>query len=301
MNSMGLSVIISTCNREDILKKCLNALFEQTYPKSSYEIIVVDDGSTDGTENIVKEIIRKSPVKLRYFRQKNKGPAAARNIGIRNAKGKMILIIGDDIVSTPDLLKEHSIWHERYPDDNVAVLGYVTWSPEIEITPFMHWLENGGPQFSYYKLQNGYEVSWGNFWTCNISLKRQFLVDNGLFDEDFPYAAYEDSELGYRLYKKGLKLLFNKSGIAYHYHYISLDDACQRMIKVGESANIFSKKIQHETKLISNQPISKFLSKIKFAIYYLVARCYEKRRIKEKIFLYVMDYYWFIGNGRYNE
>lgn len=301
MRNPSLSVIIPTYNRKEILKKCLNALFNQTYPKSDYEIIVIDDGSTDGTEELVKSIINGSPCVLRYFKQENKGPAVARNVGIENANGEIILFIGDDIIATSTLLEEHIKWHKNYPEDNVAVLGYVTWSPEIEITPFMKWLENGGPQFAYYKLRHGQKVPWNSFWTCNISAKKRFLIENGLFDEDFPSAAYEDSELGYRLHKKGLKLLFNKSAIAYHYHYTSLDDACQRMIKVGESAYMFSKKTGREPKLISKSPMRRFLSKVKFAVYYLIARFYEKRKVKEKIFLYIMDYCWFVGSEKYDK
>ena len=246
MENLSLTIIIPTYNRKEILKKCLNALFIQTYSQSNFEIIVIDDGSTDGTEGVVKEIIKSAPVGLRYFKQANKGPAAARNAGIKNAQGDIVLLIGDDIIATKTLIEEHIKWHNSNPENNVSILGFVTWSPEIKVTPFMKWLENGGPQFCYYNLRHGQEVSWHRFWTCNISLKRRFLIGNGLFDEDFPYAAYEDSELGCRLQKKGLRLFYNKLAISYHYHYTSLDDACQRMIKVGESASIFSKKIGHK-------------------------------------------------------
>lgn len=295
---MKLSVIIPTYNRKNVLIKCLNALFEQIYPKSNFEIIVIDDGSTDGTESVVKEIIKKLPVELRYFKQENRGPGAARNVGIKNAKGDIVLFIGDDIIATPTLLEEHMKWHKSNPEDNVAILGFVTWSPEIEITPFMKWLENGGPQFHFWQIQDKTEIDIQKyFYTSNISLKREFLLDNNLlFDEDFPYAAYEDIELGYRLKKVRMILKYNKNAISYHYHCTSVDDACQRMIKVGESAYIFSKKMGHEPKLISKPSVRKLLSKVKFTIFYLIAKFYEKRRVKERIFLYIMDYYRLMGN-----
>ena len=271
---MGLSVIISTCNRKDILRKCLNALFGQTCLKSGYEIIVIDDGSTDGTENAVNEITRKSPVKLRYFKQENKGPAVARNVGIRNANGEIVLFIGDDIIAAPDLLEEHFLWHERYSDNNVAVLGYVTWSPEIKITPFMKWLENGGPQFSFWRIEDKVEVDTQRyFYTSNISLKRKFLLEkNGFFDEEFLYAAYEDNELGCRLKKKGLILKYNKNAIGYHHHFTSLNDACRRMIRVGESSQILAKKTGIDQKYYSRDVLREILSKFKLVIYYSFAR-----------------------------
>jgi len=294
---MNLTVVIPTYNRKDILKKCLKALFNQTYPYSDYEIIVVDDGSTDGTEELVKSLLNSARCTLRYFKQEHKGPAAARNVGIRNAKGEIILFIGDDIIATPTLLEEHSKWHREYPDDNVAVLGYVTWSPEIEITPFMRWLENGGPQFHFWQIKDRIEVDAQNyFYTSNISLKRKFLLENnGFFDEEFPYAAFEDNELGYRLKKAGMILNYNKEAVGYHYQYTSLNDACRRMIKVGEARIILAKKIKEEQIYHPKPLFRKILSKIKFIFYYLIAKFYEKRGIRENIFRYVMEHYYLIG------
>ena len=173
---LSLTVVIPTYNRKNILRKCLNALFNQSYPSSNYEIVVIDDGSNDGTEELVKSMKNSSPCALHYFKQKHKGPAAGRNVGIKNAEGRIILFIGDDIIAAPNLLEEHIKWHNKYPDDNVAVLGYVTWSPEIEITPFMRWLENGGPQFHFWQIKDKIDVDTSKyFYTSNISVKRKFF------------------------------------------------------------------------------------------------------------------------------
>ena len=295
------TVIIPTYNRAKILGKCLKAIQEQTYPKTDYEVIIINDGSTDVTEELVKSMINNSPCKLRYFKQeKNRGPAAARNVGIRNANGEIVLFIGDDIIATPTLLEEHVKWHKKYPEDNVAILGYITWSAEIKITPFMQWLENGGSQFAYWQIKDKIEVGPQYFYSSNISLKKKFLVENnGFFDEEFPYAAYEDTELGYRLSQKGLKLVFNKSAIGYHNHPTSLEDACQRMIKVGESSLLLAKKLGEEQIIPSKSFLKKILSKIKFFVYYRIAKFYERRAIKRSIFKYVMDYYLRIGVEKY--
>lgn len=310
MENLSLSVIITTYNRKEILKKCLNALFNQTYDQAQYEIIVIDDGSTDGTEELVKSMAKESPWVLRYFKQEKKGPAAARNVGIKNANGKIALFIGDDIVAAPTLLEEHSKWHGQYSDNNVAVLGYLTWSPEIEITPFMRWLENGGPQFHFWQIKDKIEVDpQSYFYTSNISLKREFLLkNNGFFDENFLYAAYEDIELGYRLKRKGLILKYNKDAIAYHHHYTSLRSACRRMIKVGESRGRFKKKLEENQNsfLSDNSLLRKILNREKSIARYLraklcypIAKFYEKRAIKGKIFGYALGYYLHIGARKY--
>lgn len=300
--SVYLSVIIPTYNRRDILFKCLGALMDQTC-KEIYEVLVIDDGSTDRTKELVESIARNSPYILRYFKQEHKGPAAARNVGIKNAQGEIILFIGDDIIATPTLLEEHSNWHRRYPDDNVAVLGYVSWSPEIEITPFMQWLENGGPQFAFWQVKGKVQVDTQNyFYTSNLSLKRKFLLDNnGFFDEEFPYAAYEDIELGHRLKKAGMILKYNREAVGYHYHYTSLDAACQRKIKVGESSGVLAKKLtEKRDSFLSNKSlIRRILSRCKFCVYYLLAKFYEKKAIKQNIFGYILSYCHYVGARRY--
>ncbi len=238
---MKLSVVIPSYNRKDTLLKCLNALFKQTYSKEGFEIIVIDDGSTDGTEFFIKEAIKSPPVELKYFRQENKGPAAAKNTGIRNANGKVILFIGDDIIATSTLLEEHSNWHREYPNDKAAVGGYVSWAKDTCVTPFMKWLENGGPQFTFNLIKKD-TVDYRYFITANISLKRNLLLRNGIFDEDFRYACYEDIELGYRLTNMGLKLLYNKNAVGHHSHTTSLINYERRMLNAGKSLRLFLNK-----------------------------------------------------------
>lgn len=301
---LNLTVIIPTYNRKEILRKCLEALFNQKYTQSEYEIIIVDDGSTDGTKNFVELTMKNSLCKIRYFNQVNKGPAAARNIGIRNADGKILLFIGDDIIADENLLNEHYKWHMKFSEDNIGVLGYITWSKEIEITPFMRWLENGGPQFCYWKIGDKIDVDPQNyFYSSNISFKKNFLIKNNeFFDEDFPYAAFEDNEFGYRLKKRGLILKYNKLAIGYHYHYTSLEDACKRMIKIGESYQILMSKLSQKEKTCSILAMLRSIARyIRAKISYPVAKFYEKRAIKSKIFYNVLEYWRHFGIEQYNK
>ena len=94
-----VSVVIPTYNRKDMLKECLESLFNQTYPKERYEIIVVNDGSTDGTEEVLNEYAKKAPCAFKWFTQQNKGPCVARNLGVKNARGEIICFIDDDCVA----------------------------------------------------------------------------------------------------------------------------------------------------------------------------------------------------------
>ena len=175
------------------------------------------------------------------FRCRTAARRPSRNYGIREAKGKLILFGDDDILPGPNLVAEHLAWHTKYPQACVGILGLVEWSPEVEPTPFMDWLAEEG-FFEYGRLKAGEEAGFGCFYSCNLSLKTDFLRENGLFDEDFKAYGFEDTELGYRLEKKGLRLLYNPRAIGYHYKFVSFRDACRRAKVVAAARRLFEKK-----------------------------------------------------------
>ncbi|MFZ0815184.1 MAG: glycosyltransferase, partial [Candidatus Sulfotelmatobacter sp.] len=179
---------------------------------------------------------------IRYFRQQNKGPAAARNVGIREASSELILFTDDDIIPRPTLVAEHLEWHKQHPEKEVAVLGNVDWDPNVGPTPFMEWYGSDGALFAYGHFHGKTDLDYIDFYTCNLSLKVQFLRNHGTFDEDFKIAAYEDIELAYRLRKVGMRLMYNPKAKAYHSQYISFDDACGRARKAMSAREIFKQK-----------------------------------------------------------
>ena len=237
----SLSVIIPTFNRKGLLGKALSGYLAQSSPQLIRELLVVDDGSTDGTESLVGEFSKRSPFPIHYFPQPNKGPAAARNVGIREARSNLVLFTDSDIVPKGDLVEQHIAWHQRNPNLNTAVLGYVTWPLEIKATPFMRWYGEGR-LFEFDKLRNKREASFHTFYTCNLSLKTEFLRTSGQFDEEFKRAAFEDVELGYRLSKQGLRLLYNTAAIGYHYQFFSFADACRKTLGNAAAAQLFLQK-----------------------------------------------------------
>lgn len=296
-----VSVIIPTYNRKSALKRCLSKLFAQDIPTYKFEIIVVDDGSTDGTGETIDGISSAGPVSVRYFRQDNRGPASARNIGIREASGGILLFLGDDIMASPGLISGHLSWHEKYSDPNVAVLGLITWSEDIRVTPFMYWLEHGGPQFGFQDLEGLTDADAARFfYSSNISVKKSFLIKNeGFFDEDFHHAAFEDLELGMRLKKAGLALKYNAAAAGYHEHFTSLASACRRMRTVGESGMILSGKIGKPI-MVQKKPVwLSAASAARYAIYYAAGRICEYAFINDHVYRYLMDYCLRSGREKY--
>ena len=234
----SISVILPTYNRVDALLVCLEHLGNQT--RDDFEVIVVDDGSGDLTEQHMQKFSLKTSLNLRYVRQENQGPAKARNVGISMARSPVCLIIGDDILASPRFVEAHLAVHEHRPELHVAAVGLTEWSDERQtVTKFMRWLDESGLQFGYRDLQAGVRPCWHHFYTSNLSVKTETLR-RFPFNEVFRKAATEDLELGYRIEKEfGLDLVFVPLAMAHHLHPTTFLQACRRMRGVGESMRIF--------------------------------------------------------------
>jgi glycosyltransferase involved in cell wall biosynthesis len=242
---MKLSVIIPTHNRADILKTCLEKVIAQK--GADFEVIVVDDGSTDNTEQVVRE-----SAGVYYIKQPASHQGVARNRGVKEATGEIIVFIGDDIFIEPDFLKRHHDIHAHYPEEHMAVLGYTTWDPNIEINDYMRFLESSGWQFGYQFLNPkviGHVEPYKFFYTSNISLKKSFF-EKEWFNEDFNCYGWEDIELGYRLWRHhGMKIYYEPQAVAYHHHIIKESDLPKKMRNIGKSAVHFH-RLQPEVRVI---------------------------------------------------
>ncbi|HPT07393.1 MAG TPA: glycosyltransferase family A protein [Candidatus Omnitrophota bacterium] len=300
------SIIIPTHDRVGVLAATLDALACQSFPMQTCEVIVVNDGSVDRTEEFLQANRLRYPFRLTVYSQLNKGPAAARNVGIRNALGKIILFLGDDMIADTKLVRHHYEMHQQHPAPHIGVLGFVTWASSLTITPFMRWLENGGPQFHYGHLSDKSRVPWKYFYTANVSVKKEFMtLCNELFDESFPYAAFEDSELGYRLAQHGFVLIYQKDAVVFHDHATSLIDACHRMEKLGFSAQIIGEKVPEYAyfcnEVKGRSLIRRFVRFFRYKLNFLRAAYYEKRCIQASVFEPVLRYWWQKGCQRYRK
>ncbi len=246
---MFFSVIIPTYNRADILKECLEALYNQSVSKQDYEVIVVNDGGKDNTNAVVATFIKKYKNFI-YIKQKNSGQGVARNTALKEARGEVIVLIGDDIIPTHDFLYEHQKFHYLYPEENSAVLGFTAWHPKLKINSFMEWMVNGssvlglfgGHQFAYEKLHGKKLADYNFFYTSNISLKKSLLYKYR-FDPAFSGYGWEDIELGYRLQKEAdLKIYYNSWAVGYHHHYMEESSLPKRMEAVGSASWVIHNK-----------------------------------------------------------
>lgn len=213
-----ISVVIPTYNRREVLRICLDALGRQSIAPSCYEVIVGDDGSTDGTDRMVGTVSTTLPMVVRYFRQENSGPGAARNRGLQLARAPLVLILNDDTIATPGLLAEHLRMHSAFPAPEVAILGRVTISPDVPPSIFARLHLDG----TFVHFADGEELDWTAFITANLSVKRDFLLAHGLFRAHlFPH---EDLELGERLRHRGLRIMYSARALGFHLHHLTESD-----------------------------------------------------------------------------
>jgi glycosyltransferase involved in cell wall biosynthesis len=276
-----LAVIIPTYNRADALVQCLWHLESQTF--KDFEVVVVNDGSTDSTDEQIRSYISKSPLSLRYIRQENKGPARARNHAISMVEAPICLMIGDDIFASPTLIEKHLQLHIGCPDAAVAALGLTDWSETGQtVTPFMRWINSEGLQFNYGELLRGETPNWRHFYTSNLSLKTKILKQFP-FDESFPYAAMEDIELACRIEAKhGLEMVFLTEALAFHLHPTTFLQACNRMIRVGESTEYFARLWPGKIK-ISQNPLKRALKRLILSIPMALPLCARLANLSIKL------------------
>jgi glycosyltransferase involved in cell wall biosynthesis len=198
------SIVIPTYNRKPILEKCLLALESQNY-SGEYEVVVVDDGSIDGTVDWLREI-KFSHVQL--FCQDHQGPSAARNLGIEKAIGDIIIFIDSDLVVLPGFLSAHEAKLQQgrsdAGDDRFFTYGRVVNTANFE-----------DPTSEPYKIT---DYSAAFFATGNVAIARHWLIEAGLFDMGFQLYGWEDLELGVRLKNLGLRLIKAPEAVGYHWH-----------------------------------------------------------------------------------
>ena len=205
---MNVSIVIPTYNRKPILIKCLHALENQKLNKliDSYEIIVVDDGSTDGTTKWIKENQINLPHVVLY-EQEHGGPALGRNLGVLKSTGDIIVFIDSDLVVVNNFLIHHvNKLHKYWLKKNKKCF---TYGSVINTSNFQNPLSEDS------KIT---DISFAYFATGNVAISKELLLDVGLFDTSFSLYGWEDLELGERLKKIGVKLIKCPDAKGFHWH-----------------------------------------------------------------------------------
>jgi glycosyltransferase involved in cell wall biosynthesis len=219
---MDATVVIPTYNRARLLRETLPMLLAQESAGFTYEIVFVINGSSDESESVLREASQTSGGKLRYFYiAPTGGPSAPRNRGIREARGEIVIILDDDVLPDPGLVAAHVAFHRSHPERECAALGEVYVPDRLMHDPMSLF-----HAFPYHEVRDKAELEYFHFWTCNVSIKREFMLSHGMFDEKFLY--YEDMVCGHKLRRSGMKLHFAAAARGQHLHQLAAGDVPEK-------------------------------------------------------------------------
>lgn len=247
-----ISVVIPSYNSRAFLEKCLVALSEQSAPSDAFEVIVVDDGSTDDTKSLQQQFA------IRYVHQENQGPAAARNTGFHHAKGDIVLYIDADCIATPHLVA--TVQDAFRAKDVVGLKGFYR-TQQKEIMARFAQLEY---EYKYLKIARYTYIDFVD--TYAAAYRRDLLMREGGFDARFRVASGEDIDLSYRLSSRGYKMIACQDMVVFHHHPDTLKKYIKRKYKVGFWRTLLYKN--HTQKIFSDShtPFS-----VKFQVVALMA------------------------------
>lgn len=203
-----VSVIIPTLNMQDLLRAAVESLFTQSYPKDRFEIIVVDNSSSDGTEAMVRSLQENSPCSLQYYRKENEGPGASRNFGIEKAKGDIVAFTDSDCVADPN-------WLKNGVTNMGAGIGFVQGKT----------IPNPDQTLRTFSRTQLITKENGMYPMCNIFYRKDALDQAGGFSPDFcglnfygkPRWGGEDTDLAWRVKRAGWECVFADDTLVYHH------------------------------------------------------------------------------------
>ena len=231
-----ISVVVPTYNRLVTLQRVIPALVAQDLRRGAFEVLVADSQSSDGTREYLAGIAAEYP-EVRHLPGPYTGRASARNAGIAAAQAPVVLFIDSDILASPDLLTRHLAHHEA-PGER-AVVGM-----EVQCDDFDAYLaKRADPALRapLHGLQPK-KLSWLYFLTGNASVTKSALDRVGRFDEAFTGYGHEDLELGYRLERAGIPIVYEPAAVNYHWQHIPWDEQQGKYELAGRSTVRFFRK-----------------------------------------------------------
>lgn len=224
-----LSIVIPTHNRAGRLKRMLAHLL-QLPELDRCEVIVVNDGSTDGTAAVLEEFRRARPEIVCVLTLANGGPGRARNRGAGLARGNRILFLDDDVFPHPGAIESQS----RMLDAGYAgSQGILPWHQEISQTPLIRYIESRGSEFGFAQVKDATRLDFLHVYTGNFAVLRSEFLKAGGFDESLRFSAFEDTVLGYQMVRNGARLALNKESVADHLRDMTEEGYVLRERKIG--------------------------------------------------------------------
>jgi glycosyltransferase involved in cell wall biosynthesis len=236
---LEISVVVPTYNRIDTLRAVLPTLLEQTLPADAYEIVIADSRSDDGTVEYLRDVCASQGEHVRYVPGAYAGRGAARKAGIGAARAPVVLFTDADILASPTLLERHADGQRASGGRRTAIVGC-----ELQVRTLDDYRlqrEDAQRRHPLHPATRRH-LSWLYFLTGNASVRREDLLRVGCFDEQFTGYGHEDLELGYRLQKDGVEIVYDAEAVNYHWHPVGFAEQVGRMELAGVSTVRFYNK-----------------------------------------------------------
>jgi len=202
------SVIIASYNRREMLRRCLESLAVQTQDPATFEVVVADDGSADGSAEMAEEM--PTPFSLRVLRLENGGQSAAQRVAVDSCTSPLCLLLDDDVIAAPELVAEHLAGHREHPA-SIGIGSLRQTAPDAG-----DWYAHtfAGLWNDHYEGLEEREARWNDCWGGNLSFPRSAVVAIGGIPTDLP-AAF-DFDLALRLVGAGLQPRFLPRALGTH-------------------------------------------------------------------------------------
>ncbi|HKX19326.1 MAG TPA: glycosyltransferase family 2 protein [bacterium] len=234
----AISVIVPTRQRREAVRRLLAALGRQTLAADRFEVIVSVDGSNDGTSEMLDQL--PTSYALRRVFQPHGGRAAACNAGVRAAQGETVVLLDDDMAPVPECLSAHLCAHAAHP--RTGVLGAVPVEIGESVPPVAAYIADRFGRHLAKISAPGYSFQVRDFYSGNFSIRRDLLVDVGLFDEAFTIYGNEDIDLWLRLARAGVGLRYSAAAIAYQCYSKTFADLARDTIAKGRTSVLLATK-----------------------------------------------------------
>lgn len=226
-----ISVIIPTYNRQKWLEEILASIAVQTLPVEQFEVIVVDDGSKDGTREVAHKAY---PFRLRYFYQTNQGDAAARNLGAKHSEAEFLVFLDDDIILDKDFLANLVVEHQAQPH-RIIVGADTLWVEDAN--PFEVGVMPPAPAPDQPAVV---ALPFVEVCSNNMSIRREAYFEVGMMEGlDFRGSSiWCDVDFSFRAYRKNFEFLRSQRALCWHRDYVakSFENRKKRMREVAYRA-----------------------------------------------------------------
>ncbi len=231
-----ISLVVPTYQRRASIERLLRAIDRQTLPADAFEVIVVSDGSEDGTHELVENASKIYPLHSSW--QTNQGRASACNTGIRQAQGQFVVLLDDDMEPSPGFLEAHCRSHQAQP--NQGVIGAAPIEAPLDSPPVAQYIANKFNAHLQKLSQPGYQLKVRDFYSGNFSISKEILNEVGSFDERYTIYGNEDLDLFVRLRQAGVQVVYSPQAVANQHYEKGFPTVAHDEISKGRTAVLFA-------------------------------------------------------------